>query len=232
MATVQLTGVSAVTVTGQITAKSRFNLALHHLFAASRFAASVRRLEADHSRESFGEFWEEILHNALGVVSLTVASLESYANEFYFEGSAFAAALPPNAADAVASIVDREKVLAKYDVALAVRKNVRLDFGQSHVQNADSLIKLRNAVLHFRPEWFGEQDKHKALSSQLAYKFDPSPFLSNETLFPRAWASGSFCVWALQTTVTFLDKFCAEADLQNPVSQFMARVRTLSDNAL
>jgi hypothetical protein len=232
MATFNATSIGAVTVFGQATGKSRFNLALHHLFAASRFTAAVTALETQNQGQPFGAFWEEILHNALGVVSLTVASLESYANEFHFEGSALAAALPSKAADVIAAMIDREAILAKFDVTLAIRKDKRLDFGQNHVQNVDTLIKLRNAVLHFRPEWFGEQDKHKTLSNQLAYKFSGSPFLPNEPLFPRAWASASFCAWALGATVTFMDRFCAEAELQNPVTQFFDRVRELSNNAL
>ncbi len=232
MATAHVPGIPPFMVFGHATAKTRFNLALHHLFAACKAAARVRANETANAGVPFGEFWEDILHDSLTVAVLTVACLESYANEFYFEGSALARDLPPNAADLLASIVDRENVLSKYDVALTVRTGKRLELGQAYVQNADALIKLRNALLHFRPEWFGEQDKHKSLSKLLTYKFEPSPFLVGEGLFPRAWASASFSEWAVRTTIAFLDRFCSGADFKNPTHQFMDRIRRYSGIAL
>ena len=61
--------------------KTYTNLAPHHLLAARRFADRIREIEKEHESEPVGPFWNEILHNALGVVTLAVASLEGYANE-------------------------------------------------------------------------------------------------------------------------------------------------------
>lgn len=194
------------------TARTRTNLALHHLFAACRFSARIHDLERENAGQPFGTFWEEILHNALGVATLTAASLESYANEMYFEGSILGESLSAPAAAEVAELIDREPVLRKYAVALAVRGGKRLDFGATAVQNADALIKLRNAVVHFRPEWFGEQQAHLKLSKQLLHKFLPSPHLSSEPLFPRAWASASFSKWAIESSIDFLRYFYAEVN--------------------
>ena len=117
-------------------------------------------------------------------------------------------------------------------MALALRSGKELSFSISVVQNVDALIKLRNAVVHFHPEWFDAQDKHDKLSRQLAYKFERSAFLAGEPLFPRAWASGSFVVWALKTTVEFIEHFCIESGIPNPLSQFRNRISKYSANAL
>lgn len=206
--------------TATIRARTRMNLALHHLLAACRFAARIRELEREHAGQPFGAFWEEILHNALGVAVLTAASLESYANEMYFEGSILGQALTPEAASEVADLVDREPVLRKYAVALAVRAGKRLDYGATAVQNADALIKLRNAVVHFRPEWFGERQAHDRLSKRLQHRFQPSEFLPSEPLFPRSWASSSFATWAVRSCVSFVKHFYAEVGLPCPIDQF------------
>ena len=113
------------------TIRTRTNLALHHLFAA---------------------FWEEILQNSLGVAVLTVAALESYANEMYFEGSVLKLGVNAAAAADLAEIIDRESILTKYSLALSISADKRLDLGISVTQNVEALIKLRNAVVHFRPE--------------------------------------------------------------------------------
>src|SRR6267378_2950147 len=86
------------------TAKSRTNLALHHLFAACRFTARIGEIEEQNKSQQFGAFWEEILQNALGVVTLSVASIECYANELYFEGSAISTVLNPVAVELIADL--------------------------------------------------------------------------------------------------------------------------------
>ncbi len=214
------------------TVRTRVNLGLHHLFAACRFATRLSAIEQEYAGHPFGGFWEEILHNALGVAMLTVASLESYANEMYFEGSILDTALPPTAAQELAVLIDKESVLRKYSMALAVRAGKKLDFGSSPAQDIDALIRLRNAVVHFRPEWFDEQNKHDKLSRLLQNKFEPSAFLANEPIFPRAWASSSFTTWALRSTVTFLEHFYAEIGLDCPLAQFKEKLANLSNNVL
>ncbi|KZT17729.1 hypothetical protein A1D30_01345 [Acidovorax sp. GW101-3H11] len=207
------------------------NLALHHLLAACRFAARTYELEQENSGQPFGGFWEEILHNSLAVATLTVASLESYANEMYFEGSILGDSLSPAAAAEISTLIDRESVLKKYSLALAIRAEKRLDFGSSAVQNADALIKLRNSVVHFRPEWFGEQQSHEKLSRRLQHRFQPSPFLPNELLFPRSWASASFAYWAVQSSVAFIKNFYAEIGLPCPLDQFDEKIALLLNPA-
>jgi hypothetical protein len=214
------------------TLRTRASLALHHLFAACRFAAVVAQVEHENYGRSFDGFWDEILHNSLGVVTLTVASIESYANELYFEGSIVTPVLNPAAAAELAEVIDMESILRKYSMALVVRTGKRLNFGITPVQNANALIKLRNAIVHFRPEWFDEQDKHDKLSKILQHKFKPSAFLPDEPIFPRAWASHDFAIWALRTTVQFLDHFYSEAGVLSPIEKFKPQLRELSGNAL
>lgn len=214
------------------TMRTRVNLSLHHLFAACRFATRLQAIEQEHLGQEFGGFWEEALHNALGVATLTVATLECYANEMYFEGSILGNALTPAAAHELAQLIDKESVLRKYSMALAVRADKQLDFGCDPVQNVDALIRLRNAVVHFRPEWFGEEGKHQKLSKVLQHRFSPSPFLLNEPIFPRSWASASFATWALNSTVSFLDHFYAEIGLVCPLDQFRTQLSSLSNNAI
>ena len=214
------------------TAKSRTNLSLHHLFAACRFASRIGVLERENANQPFGAFWEEILQNALGVATLSVAAIECYANELFFEGAAISSALNPVAAAVIAETLDGEPILRKYSAVLAIRTGKHLVTGISPVQGADALIKLRNAVVHFRPEWFGEQDKHEKLSKLLQHKFQTSTFLPNEPVFPRAWASHSFATWALRSTVSFLEHFHNEAGMKNPLAPFKGQLSALSENAL
>ncbi|MEO6965617.1 MAG: hypothetical protein ABI076_06925 [Acidobacteriaceae bacterium] len=226
MTTINLEGSGSVqqndSMTGRI--KTYMNLSPHHLLAASRSVGRVRQIEKEYEFQPLGPFWEEILHNALGIATLTVASLECYANELYFENTIFPPTLNPIATTMAAPMVEKETVLFKFEFALALNSGKRLSHGEPSVQNVAALIKLRNSVLHFRPEWFDEQDKHDKLSRLLIHKFELSRFLPGEPVFPRAWASGSFAVWALESTVSFLDYFYAEAAILSPLDKLRKRL--------
>jgi hypothetical protein len=70
-----------------------------------------------------------------------------------------------------------------------VVRDKRLDPNISPVDNAVALIDLRNAVVHFRPEWSDERlVEHDELSTNLDGKFNHSAFFPDEPMFPSAWA--------------------------------------------
>jgi hypothetical protein len=224
---------ASIGFTAAATARSRANLGLHHLLAACRNSAAISKLESEHAGKEFGSHWDEILQNSLGVAMLATAALESYANELYFEGAALKGVVNSTAVERLAELVNRESVLNKYALALAIRNGKRLDFDSEPVQSAAALVRLRNAVVHFRPEWSGEEDEHAKLSNKLVSKFDPSPFLQNEKhLFPIAWASASFSSWAMRSTVAFLEHFYQLADIPSPLEKFKSRLCGVSGIAL
>lgn len=208
--------------------RTRVNLALHHLLAACRGCAAIGAIESSHEGEEYGPFWDEILHNALSVSTLSVAAVETYANQLFCDGILENAGMRSAAAEEIAALTDREQILSKYSLALSVAKGIRLDRGATQVQNMDVLIKLRNAVVHFRPEWFDAQDKHDKLSKRLAYKFEPSPYLRNEPMFPRAWASHSFALWSITTTVSFIDYFHEQIGTVSFLNKWRGKIAELS----
>lgn len=229
---VTVSAVATATVTASATARCRTNLALHHLFAACRFSAQIGRIEHENAGQPFGEFWEEILQYSLGVVTLSVASLESYANEHMADGALSTGSLPSKASESIAALIDREPILSKFNLVLELRTGRNLDFGSNVVQCADLLIKLRNAAIHFRPEWDDEDAAHAKLSSRLQHRFERSPYFPNEGLFPRAWATRSFSVWALKSTIAFLEHFGQESGLDSKLAPFRERLSRFSDGAV
>jgi hypothetical protein len=219
--------------TVMVTARTRTGLAPHHLLAAARFTVRIGVVERENAGQPLGEFWEEVLQHSLAVATLTVACVECYANELFFEQSAITPHLSPAAARLIADSLDRDPILRRYAAVYAIRTGKELALGADAIQDMDRLIRLRNAVVHFRPEWFEEQAQHAKLSRQLQYRFDATPFLlPAEPLFPRAWASHSFAVWALRSTVTFLDYFFEQVGLPCPLSPFRARLTALSGGAV
>ena len=75
--------------------------------------------------------------------------------------------------------------------------------------NRHELMKLRNALVHFRPDWDSVQEHHGKLGKQLKGAFPPSPFVSSDTapFFPTRCMSHGCAAWAVRTAWNFGDAF-------------------------
>lgn len=69
-------------VTATATASTQTNLSALYLISACTFAKRVKILEEENKGKEFAEFWEEIFGYASATVLATVATLESYINEY------------------------------------------------------------------------------------------------------------------------------------------------------
>lgn len=202
------------------------NFALHHLFAACRFAAAAGQVERENAGRPLGAFWEEILHNSLGVAALTVIFLDSYANDLSQEGSVLAPRRE-SAAPAAREAEAADSIVRKFAAAVAARGGRPLDYQADVVRNVDTLIKLRNEVVRrrsLRKETGGKKD---SLSEVLEKCIPTSVFFPHEPMLPRAWASYDFAVWALRSTVAFLEYVYAQAGLQSPLEKHRVRLTEL-----
>lgn len=218
-----LTATALITEASDIlsaTAKTRMNYAVPHLLSAAMFSRRVGEIEAKHSGKAFGPFWDEILAHATATVFLTVAGLEAYANELFFDKDRN---FPMVRADTLWSAYEKKDVFEKFDLALLLRRSSKLVAGTKTLQSVKALVRLRNALIHFKPEW--EPAEHKKLSSRLRTFFKPSEFLASDPgLFPRAWASHDCTVWALNAVLKFIEHFEDCAELPHKMAKFSDRL--------
>jgi hypothetical protein len=170
------------------------NLASVHLMGAERFSRRVGEIERQHQGQPFGDFWEEILHNATACVFAAVASLEAYVNETYVDREHLlkddARALLESFAKKFEGDFDKTTLLAKFHLIIFAQGGAHMDKGAKPYQDVNALIQLRNALVHYRPEWDTGAGKHQGISFTLSGRFAPSPFVSGpDGLFPRKWAT-------------------------------------------
>lgn len=207
------------------TATSRMNLAIHHLLGAAAFARDVSVIEKEHANEAYGEFAEPILWRSSACVMSSVAGLEAFANEMFVDRSRHFPSLPAPVSDQLWELLEQKPLLEKFDMALLLREKSVLDRGAGPTQGASVLIKLRNALTHFKPEWDHEQREHAKLTRDLAGRFSPSPFLPDTgSLFPRRWASAAACEWSVTTSIEFLVAFEIAAGLPSRIEVFKPRL--------
>ena len=190
-----------------MTAKTQTNLSSLYLTSACSFARQVKRLEVENEGRQFSEFWDEIFGYASATVLTTAAALESYINEFFTDVYDNFTSVDKNTLSIVVEAHEFNSVLEKFDLALRLKKLDKLKQGDQTFQNIKLLTQLRNALVHFKPEWGNEQKEHAKLSNKLRGRFEGSPFLSDSRLFPRAWASHGCCVWAIESTIAFIEDF-------------------------
>jgi hypothetical protein len=180
-------------------------LAEAHLPAAVRFSLKVGELERTYAGTEDDRF--EIQDCAAACIFADVAALEAYANELFFQPQTTFPHHP------IAEIRDRWKciqrspIIDKFQCALSLWQRPRLDEGKYPTQDVALVIKLRNALVHFIPEWETKADEHRTLSANLKPKFTPSTIFEGGLLFPNRWATHSCLEWAIQSTLDFADYF-------------------------
>jgi hypothetical protein len=110
----------------------------------------------------------------------------------------------------------RAPTLRKCQIGLsAVRKQV-FDKGQEPYQSADALFDLRNAIVHFKPEWDAAQDRHAALEGKLRKRFEDNPFAQpSQVFFPHRCLGGGAAKWSCVTAARFVEAFIERLDVNS-----------------
>lgn len=169
----------------------------------------------------------------MGSVLCSVAFLEARINELLSdlaEEPPTAPWLPPvekHSAFAINRIVElgllqkaRLPTLEKYELVLSTLGAPAFEKDQSPYQDVRLLILLRNAIVHFEPEWLTasqstlpQADQHR-LERALHGRFSLSPFVPEIVpFFPRRCLSAGCARWAADSVSLFTKAFAEKIGL-------------------
>jgi hypothetical protein len=205
----------------QATGDTRVNMSVPHLLSAAIFCRRVRELEHANSGQPFGEFWHDIFANASGAVFAAIAAMESYANELFIDHKTVFPELRVEVMAKLWELFEQKPTLSKFEFAVLLKNGQTLDRSASPYQDVDAIIRLRNGLIHFKPEWFSAQEEHARLSRRLKHRVTPSPFFpASEPLFPRGWTSHATTVWVVRSVVEFLLDFERRASVLPRIEKF------------
>lgn len=119
-------------------------------------------------------------------------------------------------------IYDRLSLLKKYDFALACFNKEPFEKGKNPYQDINLIIKLRNSLVHYYPEYHpaqieGMEDEQHQIEKQLQKKFALNPFYENtgNPFFPYKCLSYGSAKWAIKTSYKFVNKFYSKFDLES-----------------
>lgn len=132
---------------------------------------------------------------------------------------------------------DYGPVHEKFDGALASCGKDKFDRSKFPYQDVTLLVNLRNALVHYKPEWITvfttgmdlpEKVDDKKLE-QLRKKYIPrSPFIPGpeRLFFPQQCLSHGHAKWAVNTSLQFADEFFKKMSMSYPYDPIRVRLKT------
>jgi hypothetical protein len=196
----------------------------YHLWGAQHFASLAGEIEdAYNGRSTFN-----IKHRAYVTNSLlsSVAFMEAAVNELYQdafdEHSSYLSPLSQETRNLLAdfwNMTEKENkstisLLDKYQLALRFCGREPLSKGDSPYQEVESIVKIRNALTHYKPQSLGGDNVHR-LEGRLRGKFQENKLMSGSgnPYFPDKVLGRGCADWAVASARTFTDKFFSEIEV-------------------
>jgi hypothetical protein len=216
-----LVGESSSSGTVSISIRSHF--ATHHIAAAGLLAEKSGDIEAHSGTVSEYRLGEHRAYVVSAIFS-SVAALEANINELFLSAvdnlSAAYSDADPMVRELFAEywpIVERNETLSKYQTALILARRMKFDRGIPPYQPTDHLIKLRNALVHYKPEWDTALVEHKKLEDRLHTCFPHNPFAdANDAFFPKRCLGSGCAKWAVRTSIEFVGEFYSRMGIPHP----------------
>lgn len=211
-------------LSGNVSARVKHNFSRQHFSAAKFFTEECKALEDSLSDPSETEK-SKLRAYVTGAVFSAVAALEASINELYLEAKDnnlnTLAGLSNSDILALTSDwdttdVESREILEKYQNGLSTIDKPVFDKGGPPFQDVDSLVKLRNVLVHYKPEWDDEAREHGKLKSRLIGKFPLNPFALDSSLwFPHQCLAAGCSRWAIESTEKFMTEFCLRMGIPN-----------------
>jgi hypothetical protein len=226
MATITGSGnlqLGSVQVEAKLRQRSAF--AVQHMMAAARFSRMCGEIEIANQHQPLGDFFDSQIGAVSATVMLATASLESNINEYLCEPDDVFPNLSGESPNALVKLLEQKSILEKYQAVLSFRGVAEYPAGEPPYQDVDALIKLRNALVHFKPEWHDEQELHRKIEGRLKGRFEINPAIGeNGVFFPQQCMSYGCTRWAVNTSLAFMKNFSERSGLPYRFENFTSRI--------
>jgi hypothetical protein len=159
-------------------------------------------------------------------VVTAVAALEASINEFYLQavdrkGDAFEGLTKEQTQRLQAlwpTFGRTRRILDKYQDGLEACDEDRFQEGGNDFQPVAGLVRLRNALLHFKPEWRDEPGTHGDLERELRPRFRENALVPKDSdmpWFPRRCLGAECARWTCKTVDDFAKMFAAQLGVRS-----------------
>jgi hypothetical protein len=202
-----------------VTAKLAHSFSTQLIQSAALFSRLAGKIEKTCAVKPNGEMIVDYKSYVSGAVFAALSFLEATINELFWavrENNEAVKVLSIEVIEALKSITEenlgRIYILERFQVALALARKQLFDRGKTPYQDVNLLRVLRNALIHYVPEWVG--DEPQKLEKILESKFSLSPFHGSASLFfPHRCLSHGCAKWAVESSLKFVNDFCKKVGL-------------------
>ena len=188
----------------------------YHHWAASHFSELAQQIEGAHS----GEPSFDIRHRAYvtNAVLSSVAFMEAAINELFQDvvdsHESYVSPLSKNTRALMASHWSMTEGHARSALPVVDRYQLVLNFaglemfseGKQPYQDAQLLVRLRNYLIHYKPEDVSRGDEHK-LEKQLRGKFPENQMMPGNPFIPDRCLGAGCAHWSVRASRAYLDEF-------------------------
>lgn len=189
------------------------------LRGAQRYAAVATAIEDEHVNDWGDPHVLEHMDNVISAVLNAAMFLEAMANELYTDaadghgltGDGYLAPLDERTVALMAEWWELsgkgfDKTLNKYQLLLTFGDQPKLDKGAEPWQSAETLMRLRNAIVHFKPETIYSDEQH-VLQKLVHGKFAANRMASpGSHWWPNGLLSEGCAWWAVESATALADE--------------------------
>jgi hypothetical protein len=219
-----------------VTVKMRTYYSLHHLRAAWRFARLSREVESSYTGDFNEQSFFEHRAYVTGSIIMSASFIEATVNELFLDtinhpNSENASQLPEKTRDLFANTwslpkVDALSVLDKYSFALTLAGVTDFDKGSEPFQSAQLLIKVRNTLVHYVPNWASSTASTHTWERQLqAAGFSLNPMMPNNPFFPDQCLGYGCAKWSVEVSLAFVKEFFKKLQINSVVDRIIAEIK-------
>lgn len=224
---------------GTVTAKVKSMMSPSLIQSAVFLAEEAKLLEQQHAGTPWGEVQEVFARHrsfVLGSLFSSVTFMEAAINEFISD----ATDTRQNIEESVgtdntnwlsalwnSNFIRHTSVLDKYQIVLEGLGRPRFDKGRNPYQDVATVVRLRNELVHYKPEFLaGPESGH--WTDSLRPKFAPNalfPAGSGNADFPGRLLGHGCAEWAAESSLSFADAFFAQIGVQPKYEQVRDRLK-------
>lgn len=207
---------------------SRHYFSISHISSAAIFARESYKLEKEYDGKYLAERFASSNAYAVGTIFMSVSFLEAFINEFFsncadnglIRDRTYIKDLSEESVKTIKLLWEfgvpktaRYSVVEKYQTALKALAKPEFEKGKNPCQDVMTLAKLRNALIHYEPEWItnnhNENYEEHEFEKKLKGKFKENPiFSSGNPFYPDRMLGHGCSAWAIETAMTFAESFC------------------------
>ena len=218
----------AMVVTDRAILSVRYSFTAQYLTSSATFAKRSAQIEQANPQVADDATQTEHRGLVAAAIMQCVAAVEAESAELTMYGPGHH--LGSNGTDVnardflepLATFIDNQSALDRYDIILRLLRKQPLVRGQQPWQDMEVLVRLRNELIHYKSKWDKDMDQQKLFATLKQLKLaKPSFVATNTNFFPHQLLGASCAAWSVRTAVAFLNRFYDQIAIRSPLDAYM-----------